>query len=88
MAHKENIIHRDLKPTNILLFKENELKLCDLGISTVCATDDGGTEDKDPIPIYNSKTDVFSLGLILFELFVWKPIPELNLIFNNYRAGN
>ncbi|GMR39162.1 hypothetical protein PMAYCL1PPCAC_09357, partial [Pristionchus mayeri] len=37
--------------------------------------------------IYGSKTDVFSLGLILIELLAWNPSTELKLIFDDYRAG-
>ncbi|GMR39123.1 hypothetical protein PMAYCL1PPCAC_09318, partial [Pristionchus mayeri] len=39
------------------------------------------------LPIYSSKTDVFSLGLSFIELCAWKPIDELKLIFDNCRAG-
>ncbi|GMR38758.1 hypothetical protein PMAYCL1PPCAC_08953, partial [Pristionchus mayeri] len=100
--HFENIIHRDLKPANILFADENTLKLCDLGISTVRKTDEGesvdartcvGTamymspEQKEMVPVYSSKIDIFALGLILCELYEWKPVTELNLMFDNYRSG-
>ena len=31
--HSANVIHRDLKPSNLLLNKNCDLKICDLGIS-------------------------------------------------------
>ena len=31
--HSANVIHRDLKPSNLLLNKDCELKICDLGLA-------------------------------------------------------
>ena len=31
--HSANVIHRDLKPANLLLNKDCELKICDLGLA-------------------------------------------------------
>ena len=31
--HPANVIHRDLKPSNLLLNKNCELKICDLGLA-------------------------------------------------------
>ena len=31
--HSANIIHRDLKPSNILVNKNCDLKICDLGLA-------------------------------------------------------
>ncbi|GMR39219.1 hypothetical protein PMAYCL1PPCAC_09414, partial [Pristionchus mayeri] len=100
--HDNDIIHRDLKPENVLLH-QNRLKLCDLGISTLRGLEKGDTEydrtctgtsmymspeQMSPLPRYSSKTDVFSLGLILLELYKWRPLDERDKIFGEYRAGN
>ena len=78
--HNKNICHRDIKPENIM-FKDNshsELKLIDFGLSIKNFYDLGekdycGTfrymapeilENK----IYNKKIDLFSVGIILYEL--------------------
>jgi len=31
--HSANVMHRDLKPSNILLNKNCDLKICDLGLA-------------------------------------------------------
>jgi mitogen-activated protein kinase 1/3 len=31
--HSSNIIHRDLKPSNLLVNKDCDLKICDLGLA-------------------------------------------------------
>ena len=31
--HSANVIHRDLKPSNLLLNKNCDLKICDLGLA-------------------------------------------------------
>jgi serine/threonine protein kinase len=78
-VHTEGIIHRDLKPSNILIDKENhQVHICDFGSSRLCSvastlTREAGTpqymapemykEDE-----YDSKVDVFSFGLILYEI--------------------
>ena len=36
------MIHRDLKGENILISKNNEIKICDFGISKIC-------EDKEAV---------------------------------------
>lgn len=31
--HSSNVIHRDLKPSNLLVNKNCDLKICDLGLA-------------------------------------------------------
>lgn len=71
-----NIIHRDIKPENILV-KGGVFKLADLGLLRVaensgCLTNDVRNKlGRSPEFItghYNSKTDVWSLGVNLFYL--------------------
>ncbi|GMS98481.1 hypothetical protein PENTCL1PPCAC_20656, partial [Pristionchus entomophagus] len=97
-----NLIHRDLKPSNILFSEKDRLKLCDLGIATERMAKDStqtvltrtniGTAlymspEQSMFATYSSKTDVFSLGLILAELCIVMTTIERSKIFNNYRAG-
>lgn len=75
--HNKNIIHRDLKPSNVLIDKNNILKLADFGISKIknnLYSQNIGTyyymapellSNKE----YNHKIDIWSLGLIFYEIW-------------------
>ena len=80
--HKENIIHRDIKPENIFINDDNHIKIGDFGISkqfnqnkeyTKTLIKAGSIEYMAPEiikdGIYNKKSDMFSLGCIIYELF-------------------
>ena len=80
--HNKNIIHRDLKPENIFMNENKDIKIGDFGISklfnpnkeyTTTLNKAGTIEYCAPEirikGIYNEKTDMYSLGCIIYELF-------------------
>ncbi|KAF9164329.1 hypothetical protein DFQ26_001575 [Actinomortierella ambigua] len=80
--HSEGVIHRDLKSGNVLLTKHMEPKLCDFGLATVKDFSTTKAENETlkgavrwmapelfvRVPHYNTKTDIYALGWIMWEL--------------------
>ena len=73
------IIHRDIKPENVL-FVKNRLKLADFGWSnmkdrvrtTFCGTPDYLAPEMILEKGHNEKLDVWTLGILTYELVVGK----------------
>lgn len=78
--HNKGYVHLDIKPSNIMLTKRGEVKLMDLGIARFLKDkpkDDTGTsgsiyymspEQTDPDITLNRQADIFSLGVVFYEL--------------------
>ena len=74
--NKNNIMHRDLKPDNIF-FNDGKVKLGDFGFCKMLEVNMAQTMLGSPIymapevlkeEIYTLKADIWSLGVVLFEM--------------------
>ena len=77
-------MHRDIKPANILLNKQGLVKLADFNVSKVVDAPDGFLRTQTGTPYYacpevwqdkpyNFKSDIWSLGCVLYELAALRP---------------
>lgn len=84
-AHKHGVIHRDIKPANMMLTPAGNLKLMDFGIAkgagdqrlTMTGTTMGSLYYMSPEQIQgaahiDSRADLYSLGVSLYELVTGK----------------
>jgi serine/threonine-protein kinase len=78
-AHDKGVLHRDLKPANIMIDGRGQLLIMDFGLAEI-AQKIAGQEVRHGTPAYMApeqltgkevsvRSDIYSLGLVLYELF-------------------
>ena len=96
-----NIMHRDIKPSNIL-FQGNVAKISDFGFSKPLVSSCEVTETMIGSPIYMApeilkgltytiKADIYSMGVMLFEMLYGKaPFEDVNIpgLLNKISKGD
>src|SRR5258706_3116864 len=75
-AHDRGVLHRDLKPANVMLDGAGKVRLMDFGLAAIGAVEDirsGSPAYMAPEqllgPEVTARSDIFALGLVLYELF-------------------
>jgi hypothetical protein len=91
-AHEKGVLHRDLKPANIMLDGRGQVRITDFGLAKLA--EEGTAGEIAGTPAYMApeqltrgeatiQSDLYSLGLVLYELFTGEAarkagtVPEL-----------
>lgn len=83
-VHERGIIHRDLKPGNVMIDGRGAVKIADFGLAGVFEEGEGRPTELAGTPAYmapeltegkgpSTASDVYALGLVLYEMFTGHP---------------
>ena len=95
-AHHQGVVHRDIKPENII-YKDGRIIILDFGIASL--TDQKKLAKVAGTALYmapeqlsvntepDSRSDIFSLGVMMYELLTNKYPYSIEMILSNYMEG-
>jgi len=97
-AHERGVLHRDLKPANVMIDGDGNVRIADFGLAVAAGS---GLASRAGTPQYMApellaggqptvKTDLYALGLVLFELFTGRRAYEaktLNELVDLQQSG-
>jgi serine/threonine protein kinase len=80
-AHEKGVLHRDLKPANIMIDRRGQVIVMDFGLAGLVEQLQGDVRSGTPAYMspeqlagteVTAKSDLYALGLVLYELFTGK----------------
>lgn len=100
LLHDMKICHRDIKCANVFLNSEGEAKLGDFNVSKVMKSKFLSTQTGTPYYAspevwkdrpYDSKSDIWSLGCVIYEMCALKPpfrASDMNGLYRRVTTGD
>ena len=95
-AHSQGVLHRDLKPANIMIDGRGQVLITDFGLAGI-EEEIRGADINSGTPAYmapeqlagkevSSKSDIYALGLVMYEMFTGRRAFEADTLADLIRA--